>query len=606
MRLLRLLMAGFAVTAALSTADDASIQAQQSKVRSRQVVELPTESNFFRRMDHRVVVLGDYVYVDGGELSQVVNGVEPSRQFRAPNFLNATLSISLKTSWNLSGVAIGTIPKQFPGTRMAVVWTDPATSSFFLWGGSGSAFTSQPVPAIPTVYRFAGDADRGGGTWSLGPSEVATNALASGVLRTEKGAFARAGDTLFTLGGIATSFTEPGMAGGLVQPIPGLVSLNLTTNKWANVSVAAIDSPPAGAFSTYGTFLGGRLEYVPVFGSRGLLIPLGGGELKLQPWAFSPFSPTFFDFSSLKVYDIGQKKWHTQPATGEAPMPRRDFCSVGVRGPNGTYEIFVYGGAYDPNVANPTILDNVYILSLPGFFWTRAPSRGTGRVSHSCAVVGKRQMLSVGGSDRTHDSGGEWTNSKDPWPQGLGVFDMTELRWTDGFDAHAADYTPPRQVADWYSSGNLDNVSWASAEIKNIFILAQTGGGQKEPGSGGGPSDSNPADKVPGPDSDTSSESIPTQTIIAIVCGTVGGVVLAAAVCVGVGMLLRRRRRRRGTEAPASGSAQTQHVGTFAQFKDSSAELDGVEAKCELPQNPLAGGLYEADGAGPWTARSGP
>jgi len=41
---------------------------------------------------------------------------------------------------------------------------------------------------------------------------------------------------------------------------------------------------------------------------------------------------------------------------------------------------------------------DAYVLSLPGFFWKRLPdSTAGGRAGHSCAAVGKRQVLVVGG-----------------------------------------------------------------------------------------------------------------------------------------------------------------------------------------------------------------
>lgn len=63
----------------------------------------------------------------------------------------------------------------------------------------------------------------------------------------------------------------------------------------------------------------------------------------------------------------------------------------------------------------------------------------------TCTVVGRRQMLSVGGADGKTG----WT-SQDPWPRGLGLFDMTDWVWKSDYDADAADYETHKTIQDWY------------------------------------------------------------------------------------------------------------------------------------------------------------
>lgn len=59
-------------------------------------------------------------------------------------------------------------------------------------------------------------------------------------------------------------------------------------------------------------------------------------------------------------------------------------------------------------------------------------------------------MLSIGGIDSQADK--PW-GSKDPFAQGLGVFDMTELKWKEDFDHKAAAYDSPEPIREWYSGG---------------------------------------------------------------------------------------------------------------------------------------------------------
>lgn len=74
-------------------------------------------------------------------------------------------------------------------------------------------------------------------------------------------------------------------------------------------------------------------------------------------------------------------------------------------------------------------------------------------------------MLSVGGLASIDPRKG-WAEP-DPWPYGLGVFDMTEMRWKDGYIAEEAAYESPEIVRQWYSEGH--NVTWTSEDVKLLF-----------------------------------------------------------------------------------------------------------------------------------------
>ena len=41
----------------------------------------------------------------------------------------------------------------------------------------------------------------------------------------------------------------------------------------------------------------------------------------------------------------------------------------------------------------------------------------------------------------------------DPWPNGLGVFDMTAFAWSDIYNSLAAPYEQPEVVRNYYTSG---------------------------------------------------------------------------------------------------------------------------------------------------------
>lgn len=105
---------------------------------------------------------------------------------------------------------------------------------------------------------------------------------------------------------------------------------------------------------------------------------------------------------------------------------------------------FLFGGT---DFATEYIYNDAYILSLPGFVWTKAPGSPSGkRRMFSCVSVGQRQVLSIGGTPGNY-------NEKDPAAQGLQLFDMTELKWKDSYDANAAAYQRAPDIEAWYANG---------------------------------------------------------------------------------------------------------------------------------------------------------
>ncbi|KAM0563725.1 hypothetical protein ACHAPJ_001457 [Fusarium lateritium] len=151
-------------------------------------------------------------------------------------------------------------------------------------------------------------------------------------------------------------------------------------------------------------------------------------------------------FSNITIFDPSSKEWYSQQSTGGPPNPRVDFCSVGVPGQNGTYEIYIYGGTQ--NFENKSFGD-VWVLSLPGFRWFKADGEAPRRAMHGCALVGNRQMLSIGGNDLGQQGG--WRD-KDPWEQGIGILDLPNMTWSNEYDADASQYDSPEVVRNWKST----------------------------------------------------------------------------------------------------------------------------------------------------------
>ncbi|CAI0646013.1 unnamed protein product [Colletotrichum noveboracense] len=256
----------------------------------------PSKELFLRRGMARVTTLGHYAYIDGGEVSQLGADGTPikNRASNAGNSVNSTLSIDLSTSWSSSNVTIRIIDKPTTGMDGQAVWKNEGMNAFYIWGGHlpyGGKIDG------PKSWKFEADG-KGGGEWL---TESPANPSFFGELkRCEEGAYVSTGDTAFWFGGIASGWTNSNPAS---QPVPGVISCNMTTKVWSNDT-----TPNFSAFSAYGTIVGGGAVYIPTFGSNGLIVVMGGVTFTLDPSQKTPNG--WMDFSNLTFYDPITKDWH--------------------------------------------------------------------------------------------------------------------------------------------------------------------------------------------------------------------------------------------------------------------------------------------------------
>jgi Kelch motif len=287
------------------------------------------------------------------------------------------------------------------------------------------------------------------------------------------GAFGTYGNgTGYLMGGYASRRTTPQTADveGFV-PIPGIVSYNTVNNTWRNESTTS--------YSTFGTAMYGQMQYVPTFGAEGLLLVMGGSTSNAVEW--TDRGSNYVSFQKVNIYDLATRSWHTQTTSGTIPNVRSRFCSVGARGDNGTYEVFIFGGYVasatgEPQASNTDAqkqrnieLDEVLVLSLPGFVWTKADYiAASPRVNHACNIAGNRQMVVTGGLNPASNQE-QLVSAPDVWTQGIGVFDMTTLQWKDSYDAQAESYVTPDVVKSWYAANGAYPATWDDPEVKSLF-----------------------------------------------------------------------------------------------------------------------------------------
>jgi hypothetical protein len=196
-----------------------------------------------------------------------------------------------------------------------------------------------------------------------------------------------------------------------------------------------------------------NIVWIPV-SMQGILLAIGGvyndqnfGDFGLnstQTEDSRERSPSYM--TTIPVYDVANDEWSTQNTTGDAPSMRAEFCSVVASASASSFDIYIYGGDNGLSGRNAEYaLDDVWVLSVPEFHWTKVSDGNFahGRSGHACALPFPNQMLVFGGQN---------LNSSNLCIQDgsvLDVFDLNTLQWTRkyAFDAYE-DYSRPQAVRD--------------------------------------------------------------------------------------------------------------------------------------------------------------
>ena len=243
--------------------------------------------------------------------------------------MNSTLSIDISQSWSASTVVIKATPKSNSSGPVVLasqaIWKDPGGNAFYIFGGRAPYLSNRDRITKDGIWKFTVDG-KGGGSWA---KELPSNpGLLNTLTLTYGAAYASSPDGVgYSIGGRAKPDTEPDLPNDYNVVIPGMLSYEMKSKIWS-FSSTAMAVPPTGALWN------GRAEYVPLFGRKGLLFLMGGlvydekGE-----------KSHMFDFNNVTFYDPVDGKWRYQQTQGYAPTERQTFCTVGVAGPNGTYEM---------------------------------------------------------------------------------------------------------------------------------------------------------------------------------------------------------------------------------------------------------------------------
>ncbi|KAH7125761.1 hypothetical protein B0J11DRAFT_606285 [Dendryphion nanum] len=444
------------------------------------------------------------------------------------------------------------------------LFVDESKSTMYAFAGEKSWEDMRPgIPQPPTPWKFVADG-QGGGTWMKMDGRE-SNYDATGIIQPASGSSTYGNGVGYYLGGHLNGHTWPSLQSGVWRSVSGLITFNMTTGVWSNTSAQGYGTDQIAHF--------GFAQFVPSFGSKGLVVFMGGQD---QSERVSAAADLPRQFGRVTFLDVSSGNWYHQKVGGWIPSWRNRACAVGAQGDNNTYEIFVYAGCKTALYGGPSPTeeqkqdnndsDEIFVLSLPSFQWFKADYVAkASRQGHTCHIIGNRQLLTIGGIDPALQEGIATSDQqgKDPWPFGLGIFDMTDMRWKSQYDANASSYKSPQVVRDYYDNNSRYPTQWSSPELAVMF--GQTSKPPSQTSSLGPDQTKNPVPE--GPKSNTDKKNVPLIAGIA----TTGAIVLIL-----VAFVVRWVYTRRPKEA------EMEPVDDMVKL----SELDCIAEYAELPEAP--------------------
>lgn len=327
-------------------------------------------------------------------------------------------------------------------------------------------------------------------------------------------------------------------------PTSGLLSYDFAANKASNASVAGVSMAGWASYA--------QMHYVPNFGPAGVLISVGGLH-------DDPADEYLTSMSTVQILDPSTGDWYEQATTGTAPAARKEFCLAGAASTNETYELVVYAGWNGTLGDNAIPWDDLHVLSLPSFHWFQAsydalhPRHGL-----TCEHLGGGQILAVGGVDSTQLYSENWYlgpyNTEDTHPQGLAVFDLGSMSWTNAFESNRSSYSQSTAVRAYYEE-NDRMADFTNSALERVFSVQNfTAAATGVSGGQGGSAASTTASAGDAGSGGSSSSSSSSSSAGPIAGGVVGGVALAGILGAAVFYFLRRRQRLNGPAPPPAGS----------------------------------------------------
>lgn len=271
---------------------------------------------------------------------------------------------------------------------------------------------------------------------------------------------------------------------------------------------------------------------------------------------------------TIDVYDVANNTWYQQPTRGGPGTRTRGCAVVAPAVDRSSFNIYYYGG-FDGVHLTDDFNDDVWVLSLPSFTWTKIsdgkPSHA--RAGHKCFLPCPDLMMVVGGYTPPRSTtltcledgpivlfnitSGEWMHSYDPSKYGTyGVHARVQAMIGGDNTGHATATTP---VPSGWATPALGDVFATSYDVGKI----KTYWPYKSPATNSAESPRQPSTP------DQKSKGVPGW--IAPVLGVVLGLVLLTGGVLIFCIWSRRVASRRGSDASSSHEAMTERIFYWAK-----------------------------------------
>lgn len=282
--------------------------------------------------------------------------------------------------------------------------------------------------------------------------------------------------------------------------------------------------------------------------------------------------------SNIDIYDIASKEWYKQSTSGGPGVALAQGCAVMQPAKDySSFNIYWYGGYDGLQSMNASVWsDDVWVLSLPSFTWTKVASGRTGmaRAGHRCVMPYPDQMMVIGGTPTGsmdylcvtdmiqifNVSSAKWLDSYDPTVWGEYQVPSAVYKAIGGDESGGATSTAP---ATWDTSslGSVFQTAYATSKITTYYPYpaATTTGSASTPTS---------------TTKDKSGSGVPK--FLAPLLGVVLGLLFLSSLVVGI--LLWRRRRLLKKNGGVSVVATDEHGNRIMSWINGQT---GAEAKSE-------------------------
>lgn len=488
-------------------------------------------------------------------------------------YASTLLSIDLSQNWTNTTVALQstTKPSGAPNLNSPSLWYHESENLIYSgFAGWNSSFGDDPNLPPLSLWTFQPDGS-GSGTWD---EIIATeSSVWSRLTRPGQPLMAFDADSAWVLGGITSEWIQFASPENL---IPGMVQFNMTSRLFSNSSVQCCNST--------GGIYKGALQYVPSFGPEGIHIAMGGQN----GIGNDGVTVGLIDFATVSVFDPAKREWWNQTTTGSEPSPRVEFCTAGISSTNGTYEIFVYAG-WGTHLGPAAVqYDTINILTLPAFHWISIPYNPENpRHALSCNAVGGSQILTIGGVDSNSKVAtgliadiieSTFDSSADPFAQGLAIFDMTTMTFSDKYTAEAPPYEQSEVVKQFYSQSKGTYMGTLTPQVSALVKVTHFVNSSSTNSSSASSGSSRTTSSSP-----TSRPSEPNGRKAGTIAGiAIGGSAALFAVVAAISYLYRKRRAPQRSGLAITPTNEFQDVTLVNNNSYWLQEMDGAGQSAEL------------------------